>query len=110
MEPLLPPLQLTSTFVTDGLNAAGCVTVALEVAVQPLASVTVTVYVPADKEARSSVVAPFDQLKVYAVVPPPTVKLIVPLFPPLQVTFVFVLDAVNTAGCVIVAPVVAVHP
>ena len=42
------------------------------------ASVTVTVYEPAPIPARSSLEVPLDQLKVYPVVPPATVKLIDP--------------------------------
>jgi hypothetical protein len=41
---------------------AGCVIVTLAVVVHPLASVTVTLYVPAVNDDRSSVVTPFDQL------------------------------------------------
>ena len=54
----------------------------------PLASVTVTEYVPEVKLARSSVVAPFDQRNVYAVVPPDTDKLAAPVELPKQRTFV----------------------
>ena len=42
--------------------AAGCVIVTDAVVVQPLASVTVTVYVPAARDDRSWLVAEFDQL------------------------------------------------
>ena len=45
--PLLPPLQLTSVFENEIEIAEGCETVAVAVFVQELASVTVTVYVPA---------------------------------------------------------------
>jgi hypothetical protein len=54
----------------------------------PLASVTVTVYVPAARLFRSSVVAPFDQRYVYAVVPPDAVRLAAPVELPKQRTFV----------------------
>ena len=54
----MPPVALTVTVVdppkqamvpadAEGLSAAGCVTVAVALLVQPLASVTVTVKVPA---------------------------------------------------------------
>ena len=45
--PLLPPKQLTGVALQVATNWAGCVTIDSQVAVQPLASVTVTVYVPA---------------------------------------------------------------
>jgi len=58
--PVEAPLH--STFVTTVLKAraGGSVTVALVVLVQPFASVTVTVYVPAVKLLISSVVWPLD--------------------------------------------------
>ncbi len=45
-------------------NRAGSVNVMLDVVTQPLASVTVTSYVPAPMLDKSSVVAPLLQLKV----------------------------------------------
>ena len=54
------------------------------VAVQLLASVAVTEYVPAARAVRSSVVAPPVQLKVYGAVPPVGLKLIVPVLAPNQ--------------------------
>mgnify|MGYP006866510425 CR=1 FL=1 len=57
-------------------------TLAEEVAVQPLLAVTVTAYVPAGMPLRSSLVAPFDHVKVYGVVPPLTCKSMPPLFKP----------------------------
>jgi len=50
--------------------------------VQPLASVTVQEYVPAARLVLSSVVIPPPQLYEYGVVPPVTVKSIVPFEPP----------------------------
>ena len=41
--PFNPPLQLTGVAVQLITNAAGCVTTDVQVAVQPFASVTVTV-------------------------------------------------------------------
>ena len=58
------------------------------VAVQPLASVAVTEYVPAERAVRSSVVAPPVQLKVYGAVPPAEVRLIAPVLVPKQFTLV----------------------
>jgi hypothetical protein len=59
--PLLPPLQLTAVAEAEAVNAVGWVTVELDVFVQPFASVTVTVYVPATTDIRFCVVAAFDQ-------------------------------------------------
>ena len=39
-----------------------------------------------------------------------TVNVIVPLFPPLQLTSVFTAEAVKVSGYVMVAPVVSVQP
>ena len=61
--PVELPLQSTFVCVVLALKAAaGCVIVTDAVVVQPLASVTVTVYVPAAKDERSWLVAEFDQL------------------------------------------------
>jgi hypothetical protein len=76
-----------------------------------LASVTVTLYVPAVNDDRSSVIAPFDQLYEYGAVPPDTVKLAAPVEFPKHNTFVPVMLAVSAeAGCVIVTLAVVVHP
>ena len=61
--------------------------VAKAVAVQPLLSVTVTVYAPATRLFIVAVVALFDQRYVYAIVPPEAVTVALPLLPPLQLTF-----------------------
>ena len=45
--PLLPTLQLTGVALQLIVTTAGCVTTDVQVAEHPLASVTVTVYVPA---------------------------------------------------------------
>ena len=55
---------------------------------QLLASVTVTLYVPAAKLDKSSLVAPLDHRYVYAVVPPDTDKLAAPVELAKQRTFV----------------------
>ena len=85
------------------------VIVALVVAVHPLASVTVTVYVPAATLLRSCVAAALLHVYVYPAVPPFTVKSIEPLLLP-QVVFVCVVDNARGVGWVIVTLVVAVHP
>ena len=65
---------------------------------QPLASVTVTQYVPAAKLDKSSLVAPLDQRYVYAVVPPDTVRLAAPVELPKQRTFVPLMLAASAAA------------
>src|SRR5262245_12556142 len=71
----------------------------------------VTVYVPAVRFVISSVVAPFDHVYVYGPTPPPGVKLMVPLFPPLQLTAVLPLKFAVMIGLeLIVTLPVPVHP
>ena len=92
-------------------NVVGSVTVAEAVVVQPLASVMVTLYVPAISPFISSVVAVLFHSKLYGAVPPVTVKSTVPLLPPLQLTPVATILADSPAvGCVTVKLCVAVHP
>ena len=55
--PLLPPKQLTGVALHVAANCAGSVTIDSQVAVHPLASVTVTVYVPAVKPPIDDVTA-----------------------------------------------------
>ena len=62
MDPVFPPKQATDVVVVvSPMLAAGCVIIADVVAVQPLASLTVTVYVPAINPEISCVTPPFDQ-------------------------------------------------
>ena len=63
-------------------TAEDAVTVVDEVAVQLLALVTVTLYVPEANADMSSVVSPLLQLKVYGAVAPFAVRFIAPLFSP----------------------------
>src|SRR5439155_665168 len=88
--PLLPPKQSTLTCALMlALNAvSGCVMVALAVAVQPLASLTVTMYVPAP---RLVAVEPFCTGLVFhenvlLPVPPLALAVALPLVPPKQST------------------------
>jgi hypothetical protein len=97
----LPPLHKIAVAITVSLNTDGSVTVNVVVAVHPLASVIVYVYVPA-----GSVNVP---VPVYGAVPPDAVTVIVEL-PPLHNIAVAVAVVVNTDGSVIVTVVVAVHP
>jgi hypothetical protein len=63
-EPLFPPLQDTLVRVEPvAVSVVGCVTVAVEVAVQLCASVTVTVYVPAVRPVAADVVCAGDVLQ-----------------------------------------------
>ena len=60
--PSEPPLHDTLTFTTEeATNAVGSVTVDVDVAVQPFASVTVAVYVPAGTPVIDAVVVPLLQ-------------------------------------------------
>jgi hypothetical protein len=68
--PSLPPKQLMLLFLTAvSVNALGSVRLTVVVSLQPLPSVTVTVYVPGINPVTVVPVLPFDQLNVYGVVP-----------------------------------------
>jgi len=62
------------------------VIVTLVVAVQLLASVAVTLYVPADKPVAVAEVEPVLQTKVFVPVPPVADAVALPLLPPKQAT------------------------
>ena len=105
----VPPLALTVTvdvpathaeFAADAISCVGCVTVADVVAVQPSASVTVKVNVPAVLE---NVPVP-----VYGAVPPLAETVTVEL-PPLHEIDVCCSDAISCVGCVIAADTVDVQ-
>ena len=55
--PFDPPLQLTGVALQLITTAVGCVTTDVQVAEQPFASVTVTVYVPAVNPPNEEVIA-----------------------------------------------------
>ena len=74
-----------------------------------MASVTVTVYVPAGTEDKSSVIASLLHEYLYGVVPPLTVNATEPV-PPLHNTWVGVALAVNAAGMVTTISLVLVFP
>ena len=86
--------------------------ITVSVSVQPLASVTVTVYVPAESEDAAAEVAPEDQLYEYPGVPPAPEAVAAPSLPPLQLTFVGDPIEVDTAvaGSVMVMVSVSVQP
>ena len=79
-------------------------------AVQPFESVTVAVYVPADKPLFEAVVFPLLHKYVYGAVPPLATTAAEPVDAPLHVTFVPLQLATNNVGCVTVYEQVAVHP
>ena len=87
--------------------------VTVAVCIQPLASVTVTVYVPALSPVAVGVVCTgvvFHEY-VYGAVPPVAFTVAVPLFPPLHNTFVEpATTALSTGGCVILTDAVPVQP
>ena len=80
------------------------------VAVQLLASVTVTQYVPATRLFRSCVVAPPVHKYVYGVAPPVTVRLIDPFAPPKQDTLTAVFVRFGPFAVPTVAQTVLVQP
>ena len=79
-----PPLQDTSVIVSRSILSAvdGSVIVVPVTPLQPSASVTVTLYVPALKLSAIAVVAPLLQLKVSGAVPPHGVAVAEPSLPP----------------------------
>ena len=89
-------------------TAEEAVTVMDDVAVQLLALVTVTLFVPEASADISSVVAPLLQLKVYGAVAPLAVILIDPLFSP-QLAFVTTEEIVTAEEPVTVMDDVAVQ-
>ena len=92
-------------------NAVGSVTVALDVVVHPLASVTVTVYVPATSPLAVAVVAALLHAKVYGEVPPAPLAVADPSFSPLQLTFEFITaDAITADEIFTTTSSEAVHP
>ena len=91
--------------------AVGSVMVTVSVSSQPLASVTVTVYVPAARLDAVAPVALFDHAYEYGAVPPEPLAVADPSLDPLQLALVGVPVLATTAvGSVIVTLAVAVHP
>ena len=100
-DPLAPPKHETFVGVPiDATKAVGCVMVVVSVSVQPLASVIVTVYVPAvNEEAVAEEPPPPDHAYVLVPVPPVAEAVADPLEPPKQDTFVVVpMLATRAAG------------
>src|SRR5215467_7403108 len=93
------------------MAAGSVITTLVSVCVQPLASVTVTLYVPAGILVRSCVVAPLLHAYVNGAVPPATVRSIEPVDAPLQFALTCVSVNTITAGWVIPIPfTVCLHP
>ena len=80
--PFEPPLQLVDVAVAIKLNAVGSVTTTVAVAVHELASVAVTVYVPAVRPVIVEDDPPEFQTKPMEPVPPDADAEAVPSFPP----------------------------
>ena len=91
-------LQLGFVPLALAVKAVGAVMVVLPLMVQELASVIVTVYVPAPKLLTLVVVAPPFHAYVYGEVPPPGVAVTLPSVLPLQLGFVPVTDKVSAVG------------
>src|SRR6185437_7848632 len=91
------------------LRTAGSVIVVLALSMQPLCSVTVSVYIPADKPFIEVVVAPLLQLYVYGALPPVTFDTIEPLPLPLHVRSVGV-STTLAPELVTVVEAVSEHP
>ena len=84
--------------------------VTLDMLVHELASVIVTVYVPADTPVIAAVVAALLHAYIYGDVPPVALAVAPPSNPLLQVTFEFTTDdATSAVGSVIVTLDVLVH-
>jgi hypothetical protein len=97
--PVVAP-HAASVALHVAVNAVGSVIVDVHIAVQPFPSVTVAVYVPADRPVNDDVTAPVDHEYVYGAVPPLAVILEVPSPPKLQLTLVPEQVAVSTVGWV----------
>ena len=106
------PLQVTLESTCEAATkTVGSVTVDELVEVQPFASVTVTVYVPAATPVIDAVVAVFDHAYVYGDVPPVADAVAPPSDNPLQVMVESTCEAAtNTVGSVTVDELVEVQP
>ena len=93
--PLLPPLQLTFVLVNVAPSGEGAVIVALITVVHAFASVTVKVYVPAERPVCVG-------LMLYGAVPPAGEMITLPLLSPAQLTLFCVKVADSAAGAFMV--------
>jgi hypothetical protein len=109
--PLFAPKQVMFVEEIVAASTAGSVTVKDCVPVQPFASVTVSVYVPAQRPVAVAEVPPDGaQLYVYAGVPPITVEVMLPLHTPKQETFVTEPEMMIGVGSVMMNVCVVVQP
>lgn len=110
--PLLPPLQEMLACDVVTVIAVGSVIVVLAVALHPLSSVIVQVYVPgASEDAVAAVPPEGDHAKVNGDVPPEGAAVADPLSAPLQDTFVVeLMEALTPAELFTTAVVVLLHP
>ena len=111
--PVFPPLhKILVDAEMVAVNKGGCVIVTVAVAEHPVASFTVTVYVPALRPVPIAFVPPVGAHDyVYGAVPPVALAVAVPVEPPLHSTPVLpVILAVTAEGCVTVTVAVSVHP
>ena len=110
IDPVLPPLQpILLINGAPNTNAVGWVTVSYCTTLQLLASLTVTLSIPADKLLMVFVVLPLFQLYTYGPVVPVVVNTILPSLNPLHVTSVIAGLTVNTGETVTTAEALAVQ-
>ena len=111
-EPVAAPWHNTFAWaLIEAVNWATSVITTEAAAVHPLASVAVTLYVPAVRFVAVAVVWPFDHKYVIEPVPPLPVAVAVPSEPPKQETLVWVVVTdTAVAGWVIVVLEVWVQP
>jgi hypothetical protein len=103
--------QVEGVVVVDAATGVGCVIVYVRVMVQPFASVTVTVYVPAARPVAEEPVPPLGAHEyVYGAVPPEATTVAEPVVPPLQSTFTCEPVVASAGGCVMLNVLVVVQP
>ncbi len=108
--PVASPLHSTSTEVSDSSKSVGSVNVTDRDITQLLASVTMTVYVPATRLLLSSVVMPSFHANAYGVTPPMTVRSMLPVASLLQAIFIDCSESSSKGGSVIVMDSEITHP
>jgi hypothetical protein len=109
--PVDDPLHNTLTCVVPTVSATGWVIVTLAVLIHRLASVTVTIYVPAARPVAVAVVCTGNVFHeyVYGPTPPAGVAVAVPVDDPLHNTLTCVVPTVSATGWVIVTLAVLIH-
>ena len=108
--PFVCPLHPMFVPVIEAVTAVGSETVAVDVSVQPLASVTVTVYESAVSPVIIDDVDPVLHEKVYDGVPPEPKALAIPLLPPLHEVLFEDVKADNADGSEIEIVSKSLHP